>query len=143
MDALTISNLEEAQRLKEKPEETPEKDRDKMNRMACGIIRYYLIQDIKYNVMNKTSARKIWEILKSKYLTKRIEYRLHLKRRIYRFQSKKRISIGRLINDYIKLLADLSNVDMVIEEEDNALIMLSSLPDEDYETFVLSIINGK
>ena len=48
MNALTTSNLENTLRLKEKPEETSEKDCDKMNRTACGLTRSYLTQDIKY-----------------------------------------------------------------------------------------------
>jgi len=79
---------------------------------------------------------------RSKYLTKRIDL-LHLKIRFYRFQLKKGISIGEHMNDYTKLLADLANMDVVIEEEDKVLILLSSLPDEDYETFVLTLINDK
>jgi len=47
------------------------------------------------------------------------------------------------MNNYMKLLADLANMDVVIEEEDKALILLSSLLDEDYETFVLTLINVK
>ena len=43
----------------------------------------------------------------------------------------------------MKLLTDLDNVDVVIEDEDKTLILLSSLPDEDYETFILTLINGK
>ena len=35
------------------------------------------------------------------------------------------------------------NVDVDIEDEDKALIQLSSLPDEEYDTFVLTLINGK
>jgi len=31
----------------------------------------------------------------------------------------------------------------VIDEEDKALILLSSLPDKGYETFVLTLINGR
>jgi len=38
------------------------------------------------------------------------------------------------MNNYMKLLADLPNVDVVIEEEDKVLILVSSLPDEEYET---------
>jgi len=34
-------------------------------------------------------------------------------------------------------------VDGVIKNEDKALILLSSLPDEEYETFVLTLINIK
>ena len=114
-----------------------------MNRTGCGVIRSYLTQDIKYHVMTETFTKKIWKILESKYLTKSIENRLHLKRRLYRFQLKKEISIREHMNDYTKLLADLANVNMSIEEEDEALILLSSLPDEDYQTFVLALINGK
>jgi len=43
----------------------------------------------------------------------------------------------------MKLLADLANVDVLIDDEDKALILLSSLPDEGYETFVLTLINGR
>ena len=32
---------------------------------------------------------------------------------------------------------------MAIEEEDKTLILLNSLPDKEYETFVLTLINGK
>jgi len=58
MDALTASNLEDSLRLEKKPEETSEKDWDKMNRTTCGIVRSYLTQDIKYHVLYETSARK-------------------------------------------------------------------------------------
>jgi len=37
MNALTASNLEDTLRLEEKPEETSEKDWNKMNRMACDL----------------------------------------------------------------------------------------------------------
>ena len=38
---------------------------------------------------------------------------------------------------------DLANIDVVIDEEDKTLILLSSLPDEGYETFVLILINER
>ena len=47
------------------------------------------------------------------------------------------------MNNYSKLLTDLVNVDAAIEEEDKALILLNFLPDEEYETFILTLINGK
>ena len=80
-----------------------------------------------------TSARKIWEILEKKYLTKSIESRLHLKRRLYRFQLKRGLSISEHMNNYTKLLADLFNIDVKIEEEDKAVILLNSLPAEEYD----------
>ena len=93
--------------------------------------------------MIETSAKKIWEILESDDLTKNIENCLHQKRRLYHFQLKKGISIDEHMNNYTNLLADLVNVDVAIKEEEKALILLSSLPNEDYETFVLTLISDK
>ena len=47
------------------------------------------------------------------------------------------------MNNYTNILTDLINVDVEIEEEDKAAFFLNSLPDEECETFVLSLVNGK
>ena len=52
-------------------------------------------------------------------------------------------SISDHINTYTKLLADLANVNVVIDEENKALILLNSLPDEGYETFFFTLINER
>ena len=57
------------------------------------------------------------------------------------FQLKRRTSISNHVNIYTKLL--LINLNVVIEDEDKALILLSSIPDERYETFVLTLINRR
>ena len=56
---------------------------------------------------------------------------------------KRGVYISAHINTYTKLLANLTNVDVVIKEEDKALILLNSLPDERYETFALTLINER
>jgi len=47
------------------------------------------------------------------------------------------------MNNYTKLLTNLVNMNLSNEEEDKIMILLNSLPDEEYETFVLTLINGK
>ena len=42
-----------------------------------------------------------------------------------------------------EFLVGLANVDVTIEEEAKALILLSFLPSEDYETLILTLFNGK
>ena len=83
------------------------------------------------------------EILEKKYLTKSIEFRLLLKRRLYRFRLKKGLSIAEHMNDYTKLLTNLVNMDLDTEEEDKAVIHLNSLPNEEYKTFILTLVNGR
>jgi len=59
------------------------------------------------------------------------------------FQLKRELSINEHMNNYTKLPTDLVNIDVKIEEENKALILLNSLPDEEYENFTLTLINGK
>jgi len=143
MDALTASNIEDTLRLEKKRDSTTEEDCDKMDRTACGLIRSCLIQNIKYHVLHETSARQLWEILKEKYLMKGVESRLQLKKRLYRFQMNRGCSIIEHMNNYTKLLTDLVNVNVENDEEDKAVILLNSLPEEEYETFTFSLINGR
>ena len=100
MDALTASNLKDTLWLKKKRDSTTEEDWDKMNRMACGLTRSCLTQDIKYHVLHETSARHLWEILEKKYLTKSIESRLQLKSKLYSFQMQRGCSINEHLNRY-------------------------------------------
>ena len=52
-------------------------------------------------------------------------------------------SINEHMNSYTKLLTDLVNVDVETSEEDKAVILLNSFPMEEYETFTLTLINGR
>jgi len=47
------------------------------------------------------------------------------------------------MNNYTNLLADLTNVDEVPKDKDKALILLNSLLGDDYENFILILINSK
>ena len=47
------------------------------------------------------------------------------------------------MNNYTKILTDLINVDVMIDEGDKAVILLNSLPNKKYETFSLILINGR
>ena len=69
----------------------------------------------------------MWETLEKKYLTKSVESRLQLKSKLYRFQMKQGSTVNEHINRYTKLLTDLVNVDVIVEEEDKAIIFLNSL----------------
>ena len=51
---------------------------------------------------------------------------------------KRGLSINEHMNNYTKLLTNLVNADIKIDEEDKAMILLNSLPDKEYETFILT-----
>ena len=56
---------------------------------------------------------------------------------------KRGCSINEHLNRYTNLLTDLVNMDVEIDEEDKAVILLNSLPVEEYKTFTLTLINGR
>ena len=56
---------------------------------------------------------------------------------------KRRVSIREHVNNFTKLLSDMVNVDIIVEDEDKAMLLLCSLPEDDYATFVLTMINGR
>ena len=68
---------------------------------------------------------------------------VQLKSKLYSFQMQRGCSINEHLNRYTKLLTDLVNVDVEIDEENKAVILLNSLPQEEYETFTLTLINGR
>ncbi|GJR89403.1 hypothetical protein Tco_0213414, partial [Tanacetum coccineum] len=49
--------------------------------------------------------------------------------------------LGDHINEFNKLILDLANIDIEIEEEDQALMLLTSLPSS-YENFVETLLYG-
>ena len=135
--------MEETIELQEKPEDIEDKVQKKMNSRACGVIRSCLMPDLIYDVMNETLAKRLWETLNEKYLTKSIENRLHLKKRFNQFKMKKEVSIRKHVNNFTKLLSDMANVNIIVEDEDKAMLLFCSLPENDYGTFVLTMINGR
>ncbi|KAK0584100.1 hypothetical protein LWI29_007622 [Acer saccharum] len=75
-------------------------------------------------------------------MTKSIENRLYLKKKLFRFQYKKGISMIEHLDNYNKILADLQNLDVEIIDEDKALLLLNSLPDT-YEHLTTTLLYGK
>ena len=88
--------------LEDKPEGMSNKDWEKINRQACGIIRLCLAKNQKYFVMREMKDKELWKKLEDKYMTKSVENRLCLKKKLFRFQYCAGISISKHLSDYIK-----------------------------------------
>ncbi|MFQ6641326.1 hypothetical protein Gotur_014430 [Gossypium turneri] len=77
--------------------------------------------------MEKTSSA-LWEMLETLYATKSLANYLVLKQRLFTF----RMNEGELLRDHISqfitLLNDLNNVEVQIDDEDQAMLLLCYLP---------------
>ncbi|KAM2004372.1 hypothetical protein ACFX15_027830 [Malus domestica] len=128
--------------LEDKPEDIDDKQWTRINLHACAAIRSFLDKELKYPYMKETSAKELWTKLEEKYMTKSAENRLFLKKRLFRFQYRPCISMHEHLNNYNKILADLANLDVKIPDEDKALCLLNSLPD-DYNHLTTTLLYGK
>jgi hypothetical protein len=140
MDVLAQQELDVT--LEDKPEEMSEADWKKLNRQACGTIRLCLAKDQKYFVMKESMAKELWNKLEDKYMTKGIENKLYLKRKFFGFRYVEGISMPEHLNNLNKILADLQNLDVNIDDEDKAVVLINSLPDT-YEHLATTLMYGK
>ena len=140
MDLLGQQELDIA--LEDKPDDMGDAEWKQINKWACGSIRMCLAKDQKFFIMKETSAKELWKKLEDQYMVKSAENRFHLKRRLFRFDYRQGISMSEHISDFNKIIADLVNLDVQIDDEDKALCLLNSLSD-DYEHLITTLLHGK
>ncbi|PKI53168.1 hypothetical protein CRG98_026473 [Punica granatum] len=93
-------------------------------------------------VRNKDSISKVWEKLQALYMTKSLTNMLYLKQRLYQLKMSPGTFVSDHLNMFTQIMMDLQNVDVKIEDEDQALLLLCSLP-ESYESFVDTMLFGR
>ncbi|KAE8707872.1 hypothetical protein F3Y22_tig00110372pilonHSYRG00231 [Hibiscus syriacus] len=96
----------------------------------------------KYGYKNETSASKIWKALEEKILKKSSQNRLYMKKRLFRFDYQPSTSMNEHITAFNELVEDLLGMDETFKDEDLALMLLSSLPDE-FEHLETTLLHGK
>lgn len=76
------------------------------------------------------------ERLEELYLTKSLQDRIYLKSKLFGYKMNDTKSIRDNVDDFNRLLLDLENIGIKIDDEDKAIILLlNSLP-KSYSTFV-------
>ncbi|KAH9697106.1 protein NEN2 [Citrus sinensis] len=68
--------------------------------------------------------------------------RLYMKMKLYTFSMKTRTTLKDHLDEFNNLILDLENVNIIFEDENRALILLSSLPDS-YEHFMDTLLNER
>ena len=92
--------------------------------------------------MDITSPKKIWDKLEEQFMSKTLTRKLYLKQKLYVLKMQERSDLAEHINVFNQLNVDLVKVDMKIDEEDRAIILLCSLPGS-YEHLVTTLTYGK
>ncbi|GJW78500.1 retrovirus-related pol polyprotein from transposon TNT 1-94 [Tanacetum coccineum] len=141
LDALFQQGLDIAVE-ESKPEDVEERNWLTINRLACGTIRSCLSREQRYAFSKETSAYKLWVALEEKFLKKNCQNKLFMKKRLFRFTYVPGTTMNDHITSFNQLVTDLMNMDEVFKDQDLALILLGSLPEE-YELLETTLLNGK
>ncbi|GMP51093.1 hypothetical protein CsSME_00017460 [Camellia sinensis var. sinensis] len=128
--------------LGDKPDDLDEIEWERVNLLACSSIRLCLAKEEKYAFTEYDIAKKLWKALEDKFMTKSIENRLYLRKRLFRFDYIKGISMNEHLNNFNKIITDLKNLDDDVGDEDKALLLLNSLPDS-YDHLTTTLLYGK
>lgn len=93
-------------------------------------------------ISRETTAAAVWRKLEKLYMTKSLANRLFLKQRLYSYKMADDKNITGQIGEFVKILDDLENIEVKLDEEDKALILLSALP-RSFENFRDAMLYGR
>jgi hypothetical protein len=124
-----------------KPEGIDEAKWNKINRKTIGLIRQWIGPEVFHHVAKVTSAFELWEKLETMYQSKTSRNKALLMRRLVNMKLRDEKSVAEHTSEFQNLINQLNSVEMTFENEVQALLLLSSLPDS-WETLVVSLGNS-
>ena len=114
----------------------------KIQSKAHSAILLSLGDEVLREVSEEETAIGVWQKLEAVYMKKSLANRLYLKKKLYTLQMDDTKEMRKHLDDFNKIILDLNGIGVKIEEEDQTILLLSSLPKE-YEHFVDTMLYGK
>ena len=110
-----------------KPEKMSDENWEELEARAVSTIRLSLAPELQYRVLNEKSPFKLWENLKKFYMSKFLTNRLYMKKQLYKLKMSEETNVRDHINNFNKCITQLLSVEVKIDDEDKAIILLASL----------------
>ncbi|KAL5765298.1 hypothetical protein ACOSQ2_017892 [Xanthoceras sorbifolium] len=126
----------------DKPADMKDADWEDIDEKARSAIQLSLSDEVLREVISKKTTKALWEKLESLYLKKTLTNKLYKKQCLYSLRMSEGTSLGSHIDEFESLIMDLQNLDVNIEDEDQALLLLCSLPSS-YRHFRETMLYGK
>ncbi|GKD56768.1 retrovirus-related pol polyprotein from transposon TNT 1-94 [Tanacetum coccineum] len=113
-----------------------------LNKKAHSAVILCLGNKVLREVTGETTAAGVWSKLETLYMTKSLANKLYLKKKLYTFYMPAGRKIFEHIDEFNKIVLDLANIEVKLEDEDLALLLFTSLL-ASYEHFVDTLLYGR
>ncbi|KAJ8476439.1 hypothetical protein OPV22_020166 [Ensete ventricosum] len=113
----------------------------RLDRKTVGFIRQWLDDSVFHHVSTECSVYALWKKLEGLYERKTVGNKAFLIRKLMNLKYKEGTSIPEHLNEIQSITNQLSSMKISLDDELQALLLLSSLP-ESWETLVVSLSNS-
>ncbi|CAH9134061.1 unnamed protein product, partial [Cuscuta epithymum] len=134
-DHLYCKDLHEPIIYKEKVEGKSDAQWELLNRKAVAMIRKYIDKSLFEHVSTYTNAYELWTKLESMIQKKTPRNKANLVRRLVKLEYKDGHSMIEHLNNFKGLVNQLTKIEMKIDDDLQALLLLSSFP-ESWDTLL-------
>ena len=142
-DLLVQQGLPKAILEKDKqPTDMKKKDWEELEMKIMSTIRLSLAPEVKYKFLNEISAPDLWKKLEKIYISKSLTKKLFMKKQLYQLWMVEKTNIVDDLNQFNKIITQLSSVEVKIVDEDKAILLLASLSST-FDTLVTTLLVGK
>jgi len=111
-----------------KPASMTDDQWDELDEKAFSSIQLCLSKEVLREVVNETTAAGLWLKLETRYMTKNLANKLRLKECIYTIRMVEGTPIQSHLDEFNSIILDLENIDVKIDDEDKAVLLVVSLP---------------
>ncbi|XP_021769901.1 probable L-type lectin-domain containing receptor kinase S.5 [Chenopodium quinoa] len=115
--------------LEKKPEGMKDEDWNLLDRQALGVIRLTFSRNIAFNIAKEKTTTGLMKALSSMYEKPSASIKVHLMRRLFNLRMTDGGLVAQHFNELNSITTQLSSIKIDFEDEVQALILLSSLPD--------------
>ncbi|KAL5764810.1 hypothetical protein ACOSQ2_017404 [Xanthoceras sorbifolium] len=111
-----------------KPSDMKDADWENIDEKVRSAIQLSLSNKVLREVSSEKTTKALWEKLESLYLKKTLTNKLYKKQRLYSLRVSEGTSLGFHIDEFESLIMDMQNLDVKINDEDQALLLPCLLP---------------
>lgn len=119
-----------------------DKDCEKLEKKVVKCIRLTLHNDVLFNVMEIESTPELRAKLEIIYMSWSLTNKLFFKKWLYSLKMMKGSRLLEHLNEFNRIVTQLLSLEIKLEEEDEALLFLSSLLPS-YKHLIMTLMYGK